>query len=680
MDLLEQPSPEETYNVSLGIEHAIRTFQKDPEHMYRLRRLKHHDEHGRIRRDVIQARCLTSVETYIKTLLWIRPKEADEHFGRKPVQLTEWKTLQKRLYALIKKLRAAGDPMWIILLKARQQGASTMTAAILYAIAASKLYERILVVGHSDKNAAELLRMYQTFHGFLPEWMRPLTRQDNRNELSFQNPSGKMRMKEPGLGSIISIDTARDTDAGAGYTVTGFHGSEVARAGWHNAGTLFANLNQAMPQPHVNPNTIQILESTAEGEQGWFYDTWKLSERGESAYTPLFVGFWEEPTYSFEDTERWVGLTTKQVMEDLDERETKLIDGCRERYGHEITAGQLAWRRWMIPNYCEGSPDVFDNQYPWCPEVAFRSSGVSVFDSGGIAAARASVRSPLFQGEMNDPRGDNADLWKMTDPVPTIKHSADGDVRIYTLPEEGMDVVAVHDASDGYPDSDMQASQFFAFTEGKRPEQVAVIEAKRPLHEYVDQAYLLGRYYESVTGRRVLHVPDNKEQKYVSSRLLACGAMVYIRQAAERVRNLMENKYGFLLTKMNKPKARQALARVVAKQRWLFHDGRTLDQIQQYVVVNRADGTIDYEGAPRGIKPRDSKIRMRNKLYDDLVDGCMILAYIEMDAMETLAAESEGDREREVDEMLNRLIGSPVYDGRRALNPYEIVDREDWRQ
>ena len=104
-----------------------------------------------------------------------------------------------------------------------------------------------------------------------------------------------------------------------------------------------------------------------------------------------------------------------------------------------------------------------------------------------------------------------------------------------------------------------------------------------------------------------------------------------------------------------------------------------MDQIQQYVVVNRADGTIDYEGAPRGIKPRDSAIRMRNKLYDDLVDGGMILAYIEMDAMETLAAEEEGEREREVDEMLNRLIGSQQYDGRKALDPYKIADKQTWR-
>jgi len=679
VDLLEQPSPHETYNVNLGIEHAIRQFQKDPEHLKRLRLLKHHDDQGRIRRDVIQAKCLTSVETYVKTLLWIRPKEADEQFGRRPVQLNQWKTLQNRLYALLKKLRSQGDPMWIILLKARQQGASTMTAAILYAIAASKLYERILVVGHSDKNAAELLRMYQTFHTFLPEWMRPMTRQDNRNELSFQNPSGKMRMREPGLGSIISIDTARDTDAGAGYTVTGFHGSEVARSGWRNATTLFSNLNQAMPQPHINPNTVQVLESTAEGEQGWFYDTWKLSERGESAYTPLFVGFWEEPTYCFDDTDRWVGLSEKQVMDDLDDRESKMIEGCSERYGHDMTAGQLAWRRWMIPNYCEGSPDVFDNQYPWCPEVAFRSSGVTVFDPAGIAAARAYVRDPMIQGVMEDPMSNNADMWKATEPVPKVLHLPDGDVKIYTLPEEGVDVVAIHDASDGYPDSDMQASQFFAFKENSRPEQVAVIECKRPLHEYVDQAYLLGRYYESITGKRVLHVPDNKEQKYVSSRLLGCGAMVYIRQNADKVLNLMENKYGFLLTKINKPKARQALARVIAKQRWLFHDKRTLDQIQQYVVVNRADGTIDYEGAPRGIKPRDSAIRMRNKLYDDLVDGCMILAYIEMDAMETLAAEAEGEREREVDEMLNRLIGSQMYEGRKALDPYKIADKQAWR-
>ena len=680
MDLKGENSPLETYDVDLGVEHATRYFQKDISRMEELCRLSPYDDNGRLRRDVIQARCLRSTEAYIKTLLWIRPKEGDDQFGRQPRLMNEWKPLQQKLYNLLKTRRQQSKPMWVILLKARQQGASTMTAATLYARCATRFYERMLVVGHSDKNAAELLEMYKTFHTYLPAWMRPLTRAENRNELLFQNPSSRLRSQEPGLGGRISIDTARDSDAGAGYTVTGFHGSEVARNGWSNASALFATLNQAMPQPHVNPNTIQILESTAEGQQGWFYDTWNRSVEGNSPYVPLFVGFWEEPTYCLDPPEEYIGLTGKQIRADLTEREVQLIDGCKERYGHEITDGQLAWRRWMIPKYCENDPELFDNQYPWSPEVAFRSSGVTVFAPTGHASAKATIRPPSLGAEMTAPLQPNPESWRLKQPEVTPVPSGTGGVNIYAIPEYGWDVVAVHDPSDGYPDSDMQASQFFAFRDNCRPEQIATIECRRPLHEYVDQAYLLGRFCEEKTGRRVLHIPEaNKEGTFTTSRLLSYGSLVHIRENAQKVKGLLENKYGFLLTKSNKPKARTALARVIATQAWIFHDKHTLDQIQNYVVVNRPDGSIEYEGAPRGIKPGDHRIRMRRKLYDDLVDACMILAYVEMDVLQTLDQANNEGKSADVDAALDRIVGSMQYSGRKALNPYGEAHNKDWR-
>lgn len=679
MDLKGEHSPLETYDVDLGIEHATRYYQKHPDRMKALCLSKPYDDQGRLRRDVIQARCMRSTEAYIKTLLWIRPKEGDDQFGREPRLLREWKPLQQHLYNTLRERRQNNKPMWVILLKARQQGASTMTAAALYARCATRFYERMLVVGHSDKNAAELLEMYKTFHTYLPDWMRPLTRAENRNELLFQNPSSRLRSREPGLGGRISIDTARDSDAGAGYTVTGFHGSEVARNGWSNASALFATLNQAMPQPHVNPNTIQILESTAEGQQGWFYDAWKRSIEGTSPYTPLFVGFWEEPTYCLDPPEEYIGLTGKQIRSDLDEREMKLIAGLKERYNYEISDGQLAWRRWMVPKYCENDPEIFDNQYPWCPEVAFRSSGVTVFDQNGIAAARGHVRPAAIFGVMSAPLQPNPESWRLKEPETTPVPDPKGGVSIFTLPEQGWDIVAVHDPSDGYPDSDMQASQFFAFRDNCRPEQIATIECKVPLHEYVDQAYLLGRFCEEKTGRRVLHIPEaNKEGAFTTSRLLSYGGLVHIREDAQKVRSLLENKYGFLLTKSNKPKARNALAKVMATQSWIFHDKRTLDQIQNYVVVMRPDGSIDYEGAPRGMKPGGHRVRMRRKLYDDLVDACMILAYVEMDVLSVLEDANTNKSTGEVDAALDRIVGSLQYEGRKALNPYGEMVNKDW--
>ena len=43
------------------------------------------------------------------------------------------------------------------------------------------------------------------------------------------------------------------------------------------------------------PNSMVFIESTANGVGGWFYDFWKKSERGETDYLPIFLGWQENP-------------------------------------------------------------------------------------------------------------------------------------------------------------------------------------------------------------------------------------------------------------------------------------------------------------------------------------------------------------------------------------------------
>ena len=40
-----------------------------------------------------------------------------------------------------------------------------------------------------------------------------------------------------------------------------------------------------------------IIESTARGASGWFFDTYKKAEHGESGYTALFIPWFWVPEY-----------------------------------------------------------------------------------------------------------------------------------------------------------------------------------------------------------------------------------------------------------------------------------------------------------------------------------------------------------------------------------------------
>jgi hypothetical protein len=59
-----------------------------------------------------------------------------------------------------------------------------------------------------------------------------------------------------------------------------------------------------------------------------------------------------------------------------------------------VTVNQLAWRRSRLEDKdMEGNVRKFDQDYPWCPEVAFMASGNPVFDPDWVNAQIDKARS-----------------------------------------------------------------------------------------------------------------------------------------------------------------------------------------------------------------------------------------------------------------------------------------------
>ena len=90
---------------------------------------------------------------------------------------------QKRLYAVIKREWEAGRPVRIIILKARQMGFSTLTAAIIFWLAATAHAVRCMVVAHKDEATNNLFLMYKRFYENLPDAIKPSLLASNAKEL-----------------------------------------------------------------------------------------------------------------------------------------------------------------------------------------------------------------------------------------------------------------------------------------------------------------------------------------------------------------------------------------------------------------------------------------------------------------------------------------------------------------
>lgn len=204
---------------------------------------------------------------------------------------------QLRLYQEIERQQAAGRPVRIIILKARQVGFSTAVAALFYERSARHANTNSMIVAHKAEASANIFSKAKLFYETSPPSCRPMKRASNARELLFENPSNKQaeRDADPGLRSKIRIETAGAKDAGRSATIHNLHLSELAF--WPHAEETMLSLMQAVPH---DPNTMVIIESTANGVGGEFHRQWLRAVRGESEFVPLFFPWWEHREYRLE--------------------------------------------------------------------------------------------------------------------------------------------------------------------------------------------------------------------------------------------------------------------------------------------------------------------------------------------------------------------------------------------
>jgi hypothetical protein len=158
------------------------------------------------------------------------------------------------------------------------------------------------------------------------------------------------------------VETA-DDNAGRGMTIHHLHCSEVSR--WPRGGLeTLASLRAA-----VVPEGEIVLESTANGAAGIFYDEWQKAE--ETGYTKHFFPWWYDDAYQM-GTEKLNSLT---------EEEQQLI--IRQGLSDE----QIAWRR----SRWQSLRELAAQEYAEDPISCFLASGECVFDLEAIERAAAAA-------------------------------------------------------------------------------------------------------------------------------------------------------------------------------------------------------------------------------------------------------------------------------------------------
>ena len=458
---------------------------------------------------------------------------------------------QRRLYETIREQWAAGKPVRIIILKARQMGFSTLTEAVIFWATATGEQTESMIVAHLDEATGNLFRMSKRFLENLPEPIRPMTRASNGQELLFDRPS-RSRDTRKGLGSRIRCATAGGRGVGRSYTLRCLHLSEFAYWPGDKRET-FTGLMQAVPD---KPGTLVVIESTANG-----YDEYKAmwdraverQRSGEEGFVPVFFPWFEMPEYR-----RAVPPGFQRTPEEEE------LAGA---YG--LTDEQLAWRRWCIETNCDGDLNLFRQEYPATPDEAFLATGACVFDKEALVLRRERVRKDAWErGRFRiEYAGDKIKSWVWT-PDPR------GEIRIRKKPEKGRPYVIGGDtAGEG---SDWFVGQVLDNVTG---EQVAVLRHQFGEREYAEQMYCLGWYYnEALVGNEVNYstYPQLKMEELGYKRF-------YVREREDTYTGKMTEAYGFRTTQRTRNRIIDGLRDAAAHALETITDYETLGEMLTFV-------------------------------------------------------------------------------------------------
>ena len=412
-------------------------------------------------------------------------------------------SVQRRLLEEIDRADSEGRPCRLIILKARQMGVSTAVAAAFYHKTISRHNTNSLIVAHKTAGGAAIFNKCKLFYELSPPPLRPCLKTANAAELYFAADRG-------GLRSKIGVETAGSKEAGRSLTVHNLHLSELAF--WPFAEQTLSALLQTVAG---SAGTAVIIESTACGVGGCFYEQWHKSVRGESGFTPLFFPWFAEEGYRLPPPEDLV----------LSEKERQL----KADFG--LDDAQLTWRRHCIETNCQGSEDIFHQEYPSTPDEAFLLGGRPVFEGRALNLALQSARPPLWRGRLQAV-GAGMEFCEQ----------AGGLLRIWHKPRAGADYIIGADSAAGIAGGDYAACCVLNAATGR---QVAELHGHLEPDLLGRELALLGRYYNCA-----LIVPEanNHGAAVIAALRNDCYPRTYRRKSINKVTGGTSREYGFLTT------------------------------------------------------------------------------------------------------------------------------------
>ena len=521
---------------------------------------------------------------------------------------------QRLLVSRFEEMRMNGEPIRLILLKARQWGGSTATQIYMaWLQLVHKTGLNSLIVGHVKDASYEVRDMFDKMIDEYPvELLHEIGESYDPNEVKVEGVgnSGNIR-RIPQRNCKIKIGSYEKPESARGGAYSLVHCTEVGLWSPTDNKSPEKVVRSACAGITLKPLTMIVYESTANGTGNFFereYNAAKESDahirRGEestSQFRSLFVAWYQIEIYrrEFESDE------ARRLFAEA------LVSNRHNAYTptNRAEAGRYLWYLWecgatleAIAWYVEERKKYTDHgdmasEYPTDDNEAFVYSGCKVFDKMLVEAFRPACREPRYVGDIYADGDEGKEAMQHI----RFKEDRTGLLCVWEKPDiddaekvrdRYLVVVDIGGRSAKADWSVICVIDRMYLMSGDRPEVVAQWYGHIDMDLLAWKAAQIAKWYDDallVIESNTLETKDRErmvdgdQSQFILYKVKDVYENLYAREQSEdEIREGAPKRYGFHTNVQTKPMVISNLVKVVREHLYTERDGRCLDEYLTY--------------------------------------------------------------------------------------------------
>lgn len=553
----------------------------------------------------VRLRCLHDFPFWAATFVYIKNKEVGQ-----PDCLFRLTFPQRRFVAMLERIRLAGKPIRIILLKARQWGGSTTSQ--LYMAWLQLIHHtglNSLIISNYNEGARKIKAMFKRM---ILEYPLAMLHEvgdiySEKEDKLVGVEGSSLTQLVPQRNATISIGSSESPDSCRGGDYALVHLSEVGLWKATDGKKPEDMVRSACSGVLYRPGTMIVYESTANGVGNFFHNEYVAAKDPDlaSQFEPLFISWFDIELYQlpFEnDSER---LSFSKFIYD------NRLNGSARSDREE--SGKYLWWLWQIGASLEGinwyvherakyhDHGSMASEYPSDDVEAFVNSGAAVFDKYCIEALRPPTKTPArYIGDiyaygdegkdalrdlhfMPDARGM---LWVWNLPDPKIPNDSEEVINRY------ITVVDVGGRSHKADWSVIVVFDRLMMMDGGKPAVVAQWYGHIDMDLLAWKAAQIAAFYDNsllVIESNTLETHDKErnvdgdQSAAILNQIKDVYPNLYARkQSEDAIIQGLPLRYGFHTNVATKPMIISTLVKVIRENLYIERDKRCLDEYLNY--------------------------------------------------------------------------------------------------